>query len=214
MWGIFPTQFLSLNPILLSESKNSKNSGIFWNLWNLSANMTYLSVLPKWGTFPTQIKAPEPILMSKSWNLQNLTDLESWFQWFQNKFQIAQNFFDIRIRSGTSIWVGKVSCLGKTDKFWVFVERFHRFQKLPEFLEFFDSDSRIRFSDKNWVGKTPHIVILAKNGRIMSQIGNQLIKISWNQLIFYSDQSWSKTAKSEGKSEIGWLKSAEISWFF
>ena len=47
MWGIFPTQLLSLNPILLWESKNSKNSGIFWNLWNFSTNMTYLAFLPK-----------------------------------------------------------------------------------------------------------------------------------------------------------------------
>ena len=29
MWGVFPTQLLSLNPILHSESRNSKNSGIF-----------------------------------------------------------------------------------------------------------------------------------------------------------------------------------------
>ena len=89
MWGVFPTQFLSLNLILLSESRNSKKSVIFWNLWNLSANTPNLFVLPKWGTFPTQIKAPDLILMSKRWNLQNFTDLESWFQWFQNKFQIA-----------------------------------------------------------------------------------------------------------------------------
>ena len=30
MWAIFPTQLLSLNSILQSESRNSKNSGIVW----------------------------------------------------------------------------------------------------------------------------------------------------------------------------------------
>ena len=87
----------------------------------------------------------------------------------------------------------KISYLSKKAKIEVFTEWFQGFQKIPEFLEFLDSNSRIRFSDKNWVGITPHIVILAKNGRIMSQIGNRLIKISWNQLIFYSDQSWPKS---------------------
>ena len=154
-------------------------TGIKKNLWMCRNQTRNLSFLPKWGTFSTLIKAPEPILMSKRLNLPNFNDLESWFQWYQNKFQKLEFckflLFDIRSRSGTSIWVGKVSCLGRKAKYVIFVEKFHRFQKIPEFLEFFDSDSRIGFSDKNWVGKMPHIVILAKNGRNMSQIRNRLI---------------------------------------
>ena len=72
----------------------------------------------------------------------------------------------------------------------IYIERFHRFQKIPELLEFFDSDCRIGFSDQNWVGKMPHILILVQNDHIRRKIRNRLIKISWNQLIFLSDQSW------------------------
>ena len=90
MWGIFPTQFLSLNPILLSESKNSKNSGIFWNLWNLSANMTYLAFLPKQNTFPTQIEVPGPILMSKRRNLWDSSNLEFILESLESRFQISE----------------------------------------------------------------------------------------------------------------------------
>ena len=127
-------------------------------------------------------------------------------EFFRNFLEIPHFFeffyFYCRIKSRAYFWVEKIPHLAKTDKLVIFIERFHRFQKIPEFLELLDSDSRIGFSDKNWVGKMPHIVILAKNGRIMSQIGNRLIKISWNQLIFYSDQSWSK-------SHLYWI----YSWF-
>ena len=84
----------------------------------------------------------------------------------------------------------KLSHLAKTDKLVIFIERFHRFQKIPELLEFLDSDYRIGLSDQNWVGKMPHIVILVQNNQIRRKIRNRLIKISWNQLIFLSDQSW------------------------
>ena len=86
----FPTQFLSLNPILQSESKNSKNSGIFWNLWNLSANMTYLAFLPKQNTFPTQIEVPGPILMSKRRNLRDSSNLEFILESLESRFQISE----------------------------------------------------------------------------------------------------------------------------
>ena len=84
----------------------------------------------------------------------------------------------------------KIPHLAKTDKLVIFIERFHRFQKIPELLEFLDSGYRIGFSDQNWVGKMSHIVILVQNGQIRRKIRNRLIKISWNQLIFLSDQSW------------------------
>ena len=85
---------------------------------------------------------------------------------------------------------GKNTPFGQTDKLVIFIERFHRFQKLPELLEFLDSDYRIGFSDQYWVGKMPHIVILVQNDQIRRKIRNRLIKISWNQLIFLSHQSW------------------------
>ena len=83
-----------------------------------------------------------------------------------------------------------MSHLTKTAKLEVFIERFQKFQKIPEFLEFFDSDCRIGLSDQNWVGKMPYIVILVQDEQIARKIRNRLIKISWNQLIFLSDQSW------------------------
>ena len=96
----------------------------------------------------------------------------------------------------------KLSHLAKTDKLVIFIERFHRFQKIPELLEFLDSDYRIGLSDQNWVGKMPHIVVLVQNDQIRRKNENRLIKISWNQLIFYSDQSWPK-------SHLYWI----YSWF-
>ena len=80
--------------------------------------------------------------------------------------------------------------LAKTAKLVIFIERFHRFQKNPELLEFLDSNCRIGLSDQNWVGKMPYVVILVQDGQITSKIKNRLIKISWNQLIFSSHQSW------------------------
>ena len=87
----------------------------------------------------------------------------------------------------------KIPQLAKTDKLVIFIERFHRFQKIPELLEFLNSDYRIGLSDQNWVGKMPHIVVLVQNDQIRRKNENRLIKISWNQLIFYSDQSWPKS---------------------
>ena len=46
---------------------------------------------------------------------------------------------------------------------------------------------------------------------LITELGS-VTKIEWEKcpkLLF-----WSKMSKSRGKSEIGWLKSAEISWFF
>ena len=176
----------------IPDSRDSQKIPKLQNLWNFSIltseshpgpkiEWKWCSIWPKW-----------PDLRDSSRDSKDSKSVKFF------KFQL----FNIRIGSGALIWLGKVPHLGKTVKFGVFVERFYRFQKIPEFLEFFDSDSRIGFSDKNWVGKTPHTVILAKNGRIISQIGNRLIKISWNQLIFYSDQSWSK-------SHLYWI----YSWF-
>ena len=95
-----------------------------------------------------------------------------------------------------------MSHLTKIAKLEVFIERFQKFQKIPEFLEFFDSDCRIGLSDQNWVGKMPYVVILVQDEQITRKIRNRLIKISWNQLIFYSDQSWPK-------SHLYWI----YSWF-
>ena len=78
------------NPILLSESKNSKNSGIFWNLWNLSANITYLAFLAKQNTFPTQIEVPDLILMSKRRNLWDSSNLEFILESVESRFQISK----------------------------------------------------------------------------------------------------------------------------
>ena len=115
-------------------------------------------------------------------------------EFFRNFLEIPHffEFFDFycRITSRASFWVEKLSHLAKTDKLVIFIERFHRFQKIPELLEFLDSDCRIGFSDQNWVGKMPHILILVQNDHIRRKIGNRLIKISWNQLIFLSHQSW------------------------
>ena len=88
--GHFSHSILSLNTILLSESKNSKNSGIFWNLWNLSVNMTYLAFLPKQDTFPTQIEVPGPILMSKRRNLRDSSNLEFILESLESRFQISE----------------------------------------------------------------------------------------------------------------------------
>ena len=163
-------------------------------------------IFPNWALFQLKLKPQNGFWRQKGeiCKISLIWNLDSSDSKINSKLLESHKFllFDIRIRSGTSIWVGKVSYLGRKAKYVIFVEKFHRFQKIPEFLEFFDSDSRIGFSDNNWVGKMPHIVILAKNGRIMSQIGNRLIKISWNQLIFYSDQSWSK-------SHLYWI----YSWF-
>ena len=168
-----------------------------WHIWPFCPNKTLFPLKLKFQIWFWCQKG-EIYEIPAIWNL-------FWNHWNQDskavrfcKFQL----FDIRIGSGALIWVGKVPHLGRTDKFGVFAEKFHRFQKILEFLEFFNFDCRIGFFDKNWVGKTPNIVILAKNGRIMSQIGNRLIKISWNQLIFYSDQSWPK-------SHLYWI----YSWF-
>ena len=83
--------------------------------------------------------------------------------------------------------------LVKTAKFEIFIDRFQKFQKIPKFLEFLDSDFRIGLSDQNWVGKMPYVVILVQDEQIMRKIKNRLIKISWNQLILYSDQSWTQS---------------------
>ena len=93
--------------------------------------------------------------------------------------------------------------LSKTPQLEICMGRFQKFRKIPEFLEFLDSDCRIGLSDQNWVGKMPHIVILVQNDQIRRKIGNRLIKISWNQLIFLSDQRWPK-------SHLYWI----YSWFF
>ena len=92
--------------------------------------------------------------------------------------------------------------LAKTPQLEVFTDRFQKFKKNPEFLEFLDSDCRIELSGLNWVGKMLHIVILVRNGQIRRKIGNRLIKISWNQLIFLSGQSWLE-------SHLYWI----YSWF-
>ena len=62
--------------------------------------------------------------------------------------------------------------------------------KNPCFSIFFNSDWKFVFFDKNCVGKMPHIIILVQNSQIRRKIRNRLIKISWNQLIFLSHQSW------------------------
>ena len=57
----------------------------------------------------------------------------------------------------------KMPHLPKTAKLVIFIERFHRFQKNPELLEFLDSNCRIGLSDQNWVGKMPYVVVLDQN---------------------------------------------------
>ena len=141
-----------------------------WHIWPFCPNRTL---------FPLKLKSQVRFWCQKGeiceipaiWNL-------FWNHWNQDSKSVKFckfHLFDIRIGSGALIWVGKVTNLGRSDKFGVFVARFHWFQKIPEFLEFFDSDCRIGFSDKNWVWKTPHIVILAKIGRIMCHIVNRPI---------------------------------------
>ncbi len=77
IWGIFPTQFWSLNPILQLEMRNSNNSGIPWNLWNLSIYITSLGCFGQMGHFfhsklsPGFESAIKIKKFQKLWNSQN-----------------------------------------------------------------------------------------------------------------------------------------------
>ena len=57
---VFPLNIRPRNPILMSELKNSKDSGILellWNLWNLLRSPSILAFLDKWHINSTQFYA-------------------------------------------------------------------------------------------------------------------------------------------------------------
>ena len=185
MWGVFPTQFLSLNPILLSESKNSKNSGIFWNLWNLSVNMTYLAFLPKQDTFSTQIEVPGLILMSKRRNLRDSSNLEFILESLESRFQISEILQISPFWHQNRTWDFNLS--GKSVLFGQKGQICHICREIPEIPK------------KFWNSWNFFILIT----ELCS-----VTKIEWEKhptLCF-----WPKMVEIWAKSEIGRFKSAEI----
>ena len=112
-------------------------------LWCILPGISWISpqipqicpFFPNMALFPLKLKPQNRFWCQKAeickisliWNLDSSdSKINSKLLEFRKFF-----LFDIRSRSGTSIWVGKVSCLGRKAKYVIFAERFQRFQKIP-----------------------------------------------------------------------------------
>ena len=135
--------------------------------------------------------------------------------------------------------MGKVPHLSKTGQLEIFMVRFQKFHisvnvvKKHFFCEV--SNFSILMSKSNWVlkiewekipscQKHPNLRYLwadSENSKKFQSFWNFSIPIAELSSVTKIELEkcpmlwfWSKMSKSRGKSEISWLKSAEISWFF